>query len=45
MNPFMIAMGIANFAAGGWYLAHDNPRMAVVVFCYGVASFALSTLK
>ena len=44
MNPFMALMALLNVAAAGWYLHVDNPKMAAVVFCYGITSAILGTI-
>lgn len=44
MNPFMAAMAVLNVAAATWYLHQGNPKLAVVVFCYGITSAILGTV-
>lgn len=43
-NPFMLAMAVLNVAAAGWYLHVSNPKLAAVVFCYGITSAILATV-
>lgn len=43
-NPFQMAIAIMNVGASYYYLTHGNPKLAILVACYAVASVVLAVM-